>query len=80
MDNRRTKTNRRNMIRDVYKPDDFDFAIVYISELNIFYVFPFEVFVSYGSEIHLIETEKRQRKPKSWEFRNAWELIEQWAA
>lgn len=80
VDNRRTKTNRRTMIRDVYKSDDFDFAIVFISELNIFYVFPFEVFVSYGSEIHLIETDKRQRKPKSWQFRNAWELVEQWAA
>lgn len=80
VDNRRTKTNRRKMIRDGYKSDDFDFAVVYISEINIFYVFPFTVFVSYGSEIHLIETEKRQRKPKSWEFRNAWELVEQWAA
>ena len=49
-------------------------------DIAIFYVFPSLVFISYGSEIHLVETEKRQRKPTSSSFRNAWELIEQWAA
>jgi hypothetical protein len=33
------------------------------------------VFISYGSEIHLVETEKRQRKPRSTVYRDAWELI-----
>jgi hypothetical protein len=32
-------------------------------------------FVSYGSEIHFIETHKRQRKPRSAKYRDAWELI-----
>ena len=80
VDNRRTKTNRRKMIRSSYNLTDFDFAIVHIDDIDVFYVFPSLVFVGYGSEIHLVETEKRQRKPKSIIFRGAWELIEQWAA
>ncbi|MCB9283743.1 MAG: endonuclease [Lewinellaceae bacterium] len=79
VDTRRTKTNRRQMLRAKYDCSDFDFAVVYIEDLDIFYVFPCEVFISYGSEIHLIETDKRQRKPKSADFRNAWELVLQWA-
>jgi hypothetical protein len=80
VDNRRTKTNRRFMVRDEYKPADFDFALVYIPDHDLFYVFPVDVFVSYGSEIHIVEAEKRQRKPRSANFRDAWELILQWAA
>lgn len=75
VDTRRTKTNRRKMLREVYTLSDFDFAIIYIEDLNIFYVFPVKDFISYGSEIHLVESEKRQRKPKSLAFREAWELI-----
>ena len=75
VDTRRTKTNRREMKRSFYDSNDFDFAIVYIEDINVFYVFPVDVFVSYGSEIHLVETVKRQRKPKSSEFREAWTLI-----
>jgi PD-(D/E)XK endonuclease len=80
VDTRRTKTNRREMIRSTYKILDFDFAVIYIQDLEIFYVMPSDVFIGYGSEIHLVETEKRQRKPKSSEFRNAWELIKKEAA
>ena len=79
VDVRRTKTNRRVMRRDYYSNNDFDFAVVYVTE-DLFYVFPAKVFNSYGSEIHLVEASKRQRKPKSAEYRNAWELILQWAA
>ena len=80
VDNRRTKTNRRVMVRELYDPTDFDFAVAYIEELDLFYVFPVEVFIGYGSEIHLVEADKRQRKPRSAEFRDAWSLILQWAA
>lgn len=80
VDNRRTKTNRRIMVRDQYEVSDFDFALVYLDEIDLFYIFPADVFISYGSEIHMVETEKRQRKPRSFEFRDAWELILQWAA
>ena len=51
-----------------------------IAEHDLFYVFPVDVFTSYGSEIHMVEAEKRQRKLRSAEFRDAWELILQWAA
>jgi hypothetical protein len=80
VDNRRTKTNRRFMIREQYDKSDFDFALVYIEDFDLFYVFPVEVFISYGSEIHLIEADKRQRKPRSAEYRGNWDLILQWAA
>jgi len=80
VDNRRTKTNRRVMVRGAYQLEDFDFALVFIEEIDTFYVFPCEVFIGYGSEIHLVEADKRQRRPKSADFRSAWNLISQWAA
>ena len=75
VDVRRTKTNRREMKRSNYEQDDFDFAILYIEDLDVFYIMPFEVFSSYGSEIHLVESEKRQRFPKSHTYREAWCLL-----
>jgi hypothetical protein len=63
------------MIRAAYKRSDFDFALVYIGKLDLFYIFPVNVFINYGSEIHLVETNKRQRKPRSAQYREAWELI-----
>lgn len=80
VDNRRTKTNRRIMLRDKYAESDFDFALAFIPELDLFYVFPIKVFIRYASEIHMVETDKRQRKPESAIYRDAWELISQWAA
>lgn len=44
-DNRRTKTNRRLMLREAYKASDFDFALVYVETLDLFYVFPVNVFI-----------------------------------
>jgi hypothetical protein len=79
-DNRRTKTNRRRMIRDSYDDSDFDFALVYLENLDLFYVFPVDVFTDYGSEIHMVECDKRQRRPRSAKYRDAWNLISQWAA
>lgn len=77
VDNRRTKTNRRIMLRSSYKESDFDFALIYIADIDLFYVFPIHDFIKYGSEIHLVETDKRQRKPHSTQFRDAWDLINQ---
>jgi hypothetical protein len=76
VDNRRTKTNRRHMVRSPYQLTDFDFAIAYIDELEVFYVFPAEVFISYGSEIHLVEAPKRQRQPRSSAYRQRWDLLQ----
>jgi len=75
VDNRRTKTNRREMVRDVYTASDFDFAIIYLPDIKVFYVMPIEVFIQYGSSIAFVESEKRQRKPRSSEFREAWQVL-----
>ncbi len=75
VDNRRTKTNRRVMLRKAYQSSDFDFALAYIQEIDLFYVFPVDIFIGYGSELHLVEAEKRQRKPRSAPYRDAWNLI-----
>ena len=80
VDNRRTKTNRRHMLRSSYQVTDFDFALVFLEDLDLFYVFPVEVFIDYGSEIHMVEAQKRQRLPRSADYRDAWNLISQWAA
>ncbi|HEY0072446.1 MAG TPA: group I intron-associated PD-(D/E)XK endonuclease [Chloroflexia bacterium] len=80
VDNRRTKTNRRLMVRDRYDLSDFDFALVYIEQFDLFYIFPIEVFIGYASEIHMVEANKRQRKPGSAKYRDAWQLILQRAA
>ena len=80
VDNRRTKTNRRVMVREAYCAEDFDFALVYVEDIDTFYVFPCNVFIGYGSEIHMVEADKRQRRPKSADYRCAWDLISQWAA
>ena len=75
VDNRRTKTNRRVMIRDKYNAKDFDFALVYLEDKDIFYIFPVKVFIAYGSVIHIVEADKRQRRPKSAKYREAWNMI-----
>ncbi len=80
VDVRRTKTNRRRMLRERYNSDDFDFAIIYIADLHIFYIMPLSVFSSYRSNIALIETDKRQRKPRSVEYRGRWDLLYKRAA
>ncbi len=80
IDVRRTKTNRRQMIRSLYSDQDFDFALVYLPEKRLFYIFPVSVFIGFGSTLSLVENDKRQRKPKSANYREAFELISQWAA
>ena len=75
VDGRRTKTNRRRMLRKYYSLGDFDFAIIYLADVRVFYVMPVEVFSSYGSTITLVESSKRQRKPKSAGYRERWDLL-----
>ena len=76
VDNRRTKTNRREMVRDRYDESDFEFAIIYLSDLRVFYVFPVAEFLEYGSTVTIVESDKRQRKPRSAKFRENWQLLE----
>ena len=78
-DIRRTKTNRRVMLRQLYRPEDFDFAVIYLQQLQVFYIFPVSIFTSYKSGIQIVESRKRQRKPRSVDYRDAWNLILQWA-
>jgi hypothetical protein len=80
LDNRRTKTNRRQMVRARYSESDFDFALAYLEELDVFYVFPVSVFIAYAGQITIVESDKRQRKPRSAIYRETWELISHWAA
>ena len=75
VDSKMTKTNRRKILRKRYDAKDFDFAIIYISEINIFYIMPQDIFSSYKSEISLVETAKRQRKPASFKYRGKWDLF-----
>ena len=75
VDARRTKTNRRRMLRHRYSANDFDFAIVYLADMKVFYVMPVSEFSRYGSTITFIESDKRQRKPKSASYRERWELL-----
>jgi len=75
VDVRRTKTNRRQMLRKKYDNDDFDFAIAFIGEKQIFYVIPSAVFNSFASSISFVEDHKRQRSPISDQYRENWKII-----
>ena len=75
VDARRTKTNRRSMRRAWYTSKDFDFAVLYLPDRGTCYVMPVEVFTSYQSGISLVERRKRQREPRSAEYRERWDLL-----
>ena len=80
IDTRKTNTNSKSTTRSYYNDNDFDFAIIYIDTLKVFYIMPISVFLSYKSLISFVEDKKRQRFPKSFEFRENWEQILLWAA
>jgi hypothetical protein len=80
VDSRRTKTNRRRMIRSRYGSNDFDFAVLYIEDHELFYVMPRTVFNSYKSGIRIVEKQTRQRQPRSYQYREAWDLLKRWAS
>lgn len=75
VDVRRTKTNRRHMLRDRYTSKDFDVAIIYLPDRHVFYVMPVHVFTSYRSGISFVENQKRQRQPRSGQYRERWDLL-----
>jgi hypothetical protein len=68
------------MLRTKYSENDFDFAVIYAQDIQEFWIIPVEVFVSYGSQIHLVVAENRQRVSKINDYRNSWSLIQEWAA
>ncbi len=65
------------MIRDYYGEGDFDFLIAYIEDFELFYIIPFEAYDSYASSIHLAADNRLSRFPRTWEYREAWYLIEE---
>ncbi|MGE5309211.1 MAG: group I intron-associated PD-(D/E)XK endonuclease [Deltaproteobacteria bacterium] len=75
VDARRTKTNRRRMLRARYDAKDFDFAMLYVEPLNVFYIVPCAIFNRFSSTICLVESKKRQRKPMSAHYRERWSLL-----
>ena len=79
VDSRRTKTNRHLMLRQKYSTKDFDFALLYVEELDVFFVMPVNVFNSYQSEITLIVGKEKQRDIKSSKYLENWDLLSKWA-
>ncbi len=75
VDSRRTKTNRRRMVRVRYSREDFDVAIIHISESDVCYIMPLEAFIAYKSEITFVEVGGRQRMPGSRRYREAWNYL-----
>lgn len=75
VDSRRTKTNRRRMVRGKYGRVDFDLAVLYIEDLDAFYVMPQNEFNSYKSGITLSDERSRQRPSRAASFREAWHLL-----
>ena len=76
VDNRRTRTNRRRMLRKSYSNEDFDFAILVVQETEVFYIMPIKIFNSYASSIAIVENADRQRLPRSSAFKERWDLLE----
>jgi len=74
-DTRMCKTNRKNYRFEKYSNNDFDFAIIVVMENNSFYIMPSDVFNLYKSSVTLAEFEKRQRSPRSLQYKNAWYLL-----
>lgn len=79
-DTRMHRTNKRKTDTTKYLNVDFDFALVFIQDLDVWYVFPVDVFNSFGSHISLVETERKSKKPLSALYRNAWQQIPNWTA
>lgn len=75
VDVRRTKTNRRRMLRARYGATDFDVAVLYVPERQSFYVMPVNIFIGYRSGISLVEGRISQRKPRSSHYLNRWDLL-----
>ena len=75
VDARRTKTNRRQMLRKKSSDEDFDFAVVYLGNKKLFYIIPAAIFNSFASTITFVEESKRQRLPKTAEYRERWDLL-----
>jgi hypothetical protein len=78
VDARQTKTNRRIMVRKHYSDNDFDFAVIYVSETNDFFIIPVAKFISYRSTVTIAEGNNgkvKQDRMRLKQYRNRWDLI-----
>jgi hypothetical protein len=75
IDIRRSQTNRKVAKYTKYEVTDFDFLVAWLSDLDLFYIFPSEFACSFGSTISMIEGTRRQRPPRSLAYRNKWDLL-----
>lgn len=77
VDIRRSQTNRKHYKYTKYKKTDFDYLIAWLPNIDIFYIFPSHFACSYAGGIYMSETQKQKRpkKPRSAEYRNAWHLL-----
>jgi len=80
IESRRTKTNRRSMIKAYYKKSDFDFAVIHAIDPNVFWILPVKEFLTWKGQISFRLDENGQRHLKSNDFRNDWDLISKWAS
>ena len=76
IDSRKARTNRKKCSHIKYGNNDFEFVIAYIQDLNLFYILPIKIYNSYVGTIDFVVEEKRQRKPKSDIYKEAWVLID----
>jgi hypothetical protein len=75
VDIRRSQTNRKVYKHTKYNTADFEYLIAWLENLDVFYIFPSDFACSFGSGISMVEGVRRQRPPKSAEYRNKWELL-----
>ncbi len=72
INNVRAKTNRKHYKFEKYKINDFHFAICYLKEEEVYYVFPIEYFLKFKGKITI-------GKNKTHEvYKNKWDLLEKY--
>ena len=77
VDIRRSQTNRRQLRHSKHDPGKYDFLVAWIPGTSVFYILPSAVANSYSGNICLVETdEPRQRRARSADYRNAWNLLD----
>lgn len=74
---KKTRTNRREIKVTRYTKEDFDFAILFIEDHNLFYVLPSKIFVSSLSLTLDIEgTCNKGRRSSTQGYKERWDIID----
>jgi hypothetical protein len=77
VDTRRSQTNRAVYKITKYEEKDFEFLIAWVFDKDVFYIFPTKFAASFGGNISIVEGVKRQRPPRSAEYRSRWDLLDE---